>query len=482
MINLSSFYVDEPDLYFASKNRFRDPKGGLYLYGPYGKFESDPYFMTINAGIIGTSYSIGRIIDFFELIHNKIMAKSKGGIDFPGLGLEKQLKFEIKFPEHLHETISNKELAECEGIESRAERIRYILNIFDFLLESISQREPYPDIVYIPIGRNIINLCKKPGQIGDKITITHRRFTDELTQDQIIGDYDFHDIIKVFGMKHQIPTQVVLPNSLSLKENPRVQFLAQRAWNLSVASYYKAKGIPWKLAELDNETCYVGITFYRELDEHKNQVMRAAVAQLFLATGESIVLRGKPFIWNQVRKQPELNFEQSIDLNNKIIEAYRNTHKREPKRLVIHKSSPFKGDEVKGFLTAYDIVEEIDILSIRSSPIEWYRDGSYAIPRGTVIKSPDNKFYIFTLGYIPQLDTFPKPGIPIPLEITPSNLDTAERKMCKEILSLTKLNWNNADFCDQKPITLVASECVKDILSEARIQDIEIISQYRFYI
>jgi len=155
---------------------------------------------------------------------------------------------------------------------------------------------------------------------------------------------------------------------------------------------------------------------------------------------------------------------------------------RKPKRLVIHKSSFYSDFEMEGFLSAYDTVKEIDLLSIRSSPIDWYRDGTMAIPRGTVIKSPDNTYYVFTLGYIPQLDTFPKPGVPIPLEIRPSNLDSPDRKMCKAIMSLTKLNWNNANFCDQKPITLVASDSVKDILSEARIQDIEIISQYRYYI
>jgi hypothetical protein len=106
-------------------------------------------------------------------------------------------------------------------------------------------------------------------------------------------------------MKYKIPTQVILPNSLSLKENPRVQFLAQRAWNLTVASYYKAKGIPWKLAELDSVTCYAGISFYRELDENKNPTMRASIAQLFLATGESIVLRGNPFEW--IEQGKELN-------------------------------------------------------------------------------------------------------------------------------------------------------------------------------
>jgi len=349
-------------------------------------------------------------------------------------------------------------------------------------LGRISKKEPLPDLVYIPIPKEIIELCKKPGQVGDRITISDRRFTDELTEEQIIGDYDFHNIIKVYGMKYKIPTQVILPNSLSLKENPRVQFLAQRAWNLTVASYYKAKGIPWKLAELDSETCYAGISFYRELDENKNPTMRASIAQLFLATGESIVLRGNPFEWIEQGKEPKLTLEQTIELKDKIINAYIETHKSKPTRLVIHRRSMFQEQEINGFIDAYDVVAEIDLLSIKPSPLDWFRDGTYAIPRGTIITPPANIFYVFSLGYIPQLDTFPKPGIPVPLEVTPYNLDSPHRKMCQEILSLTKLNWNNADFCDQLPITLTAAERVGDILTEARIKDVEILSEYRYYI
>lgn len=482
MAEINTFFIKEPDLYFANKTRFKDPKGGLYLFGPYGKFENEEYLMTINAGIIGTSESISNTIAFFERIGNRILAKSVGGIHFPGIGLHKTLKLNIIFSPHLQEIITNKQIMQCEEIPDRSNRARFALNLIDNYLGSTSKKEPLPDLVYVPIPRKIIDLCKNPGQVGDHITIAHRRFSNELTEDQLIGDYDFHDIIKVMGMKHKIPTQVILPHSLSLKENPRVQFLAQRAWNLTVASYYKAKGIPWKLAELDSETCYAGIAFYRELDEEKNQTMRASIAQLFLATGESIVLRGNPFEWLERGKQPQLSLEQAVELKDKIIDAYIETHNTKPRRLVIHKTSIFQEQEINGFLEAYDVVDEIDLLSMRSSNLDWFRDGTYAIPRGTVIKSPEGEFYIFTLGYIPQLDTFPKPGIPIPIEVYPFTLDSPEQKMCKEILSLTKLNWNNADFCDQMPITITAAESVGDILSEARIRDVEILSEYRYYI
>ena len=56
--------------------------------------------------------------------------------------------------------------------------------------------------------------------------------------------------MKVLGMKHRLPTQFVLPTTLDMERKLFVQDLATRAWNLTVAAYYKHKGVPWKLAEL----------------------------------------------------------------------------------------------------------------------------------------------------------------------------------------------------------------------------------------
>lgn len=482
MTHLTSFYTPEPDLIFANKNRLKDPKAGLFLYGPYGKYaDAGSVSITANVGIIGTSESIGHTLDFFTQIHNKIPAKSVGGVDFPGLALEGRLRFEIKFDEQWQETITRQDLAECEKQDKRTEKALYALDLIEDRLASLHQKEPNPDVVFIAVPMEIIRMCKLPGQVGLRITLTHRRFGPTPTEEQMKGDYDFHNIIKVLGMKYRLPTQVILPTTLDLERKIGVQDLALRAWNLTVSTYYKSKGVPWKLTELESGTCYAGISFYRELDPKGKQSMRASVAQIFLHTGESLVLRGDPFEWSEWEPRPHLTEEQATALCKKIIDAYVKTHKERPERLVIHKSTEFTGEEKNGFLQADSAVKQTDLLTLTQSSIDWYRAGSYPVVRGTVIKTPGPEFYIFTLGYIPQLETFPKPGIPVPIRVRITNLDSPERKMCKEILSLTKLDWNNADFCDQIPITLLASDRIGDILSEARVRDIETSNEYRFY-
>src|SRR5262249_11767116 len=55
---------------------------------------------------------------------------------------------------------------------------------------------------------------------------------------------------------------------------------ATRAWNLHVALYYKAGGIPWRLQRnpTDLTTCYVGIACYQS---SSRDTLETSVAQVF---------------------------------------------------------------------------------------------------------------------------------------------------------------------------------------------------------
>ncbi|MGA3061548.1 MAG: hypothetical protein ABSD92_14460 [Candidatus Bathyarchaeia archaeon] len=311
MPNISSFYIPEPDLIFANKQRFKDPRAGLYLYGPYGQYGDASYVnITTNAGIIGTSKSIGKVIDFFDFLHNKIPGSGENSIDFPGLGLDGKLRHDIHFDDQWEQTIDKVNFEECQNKPGRIDRTLYLINLINDKLESIHGVVPNPDIVFIAPPVEFLKLCIIPGQKGLKITLANKRFGSELTEDQKKGDYDFHDIIKVLGMQHKLPTQFILPTTLDL-DRKLLQDPATRAWNLSVAVYYKTKGVPWKLAELEPDTCYAGISFYRECSAEGKQYMRAGVARVFLATGEALILKGDPFEWDNPGVQPHLNDEQA---------------------------------------------------------------------------------------------------------------------------------------------------------------------------
>ena len=483
MVQLSTFFIKEPQLIFGNNNKCEESKGGLFLYGPYGKYSGgEPTPIVADVGIVGTSKSISATTNFFNHIRNHIPAASVGGIHFPGLGVEGKLHFDIKFDEQWQELISTSDISEFKQIEKREDRIDYFLELIERKIKSIHSKQPNPTLTICALPLEMIRMLKTPEQKGYHITVTHRRFGKEgATAQQLKGDYDLHNIIKVFGIKYEMPTQLLLPHTLDITRVREVQDLATRAWNISMALYYKAKGIPWKIAQLEPGTCYAGISFYRELDDEGQPSMRASIAHLFLHTGECLVLTGEPFRWEESRTSPSLTEEQAQSIRTQLVEAYRSTHDQEPSRLVIYKKSIFSSEEKNGFLNGNDSVRQVDLLTVKSSSIDWYRNGKWPILRNTVIKCPGQEYFIFTLGFIQEMQTFPKPGIPIPIRVQVANLDSSETKMCKEILALSKLNWNNTDFSDQFPVTLSVSKTISEILSEARAREIKPTNQYRYY-
>jgi len=483
MVQLSTFHIQEQDLIFGQNNKCVEPKGGLFLFGPYGRYVSGEVVPIIaDVGIIGTSKSIGDTINFFDCIRRRIPAESAGGIDFPGLGVNRELRFDVKFDEQWQEVITSSDVSECRQIETRIERINYFLDLLEEKIRNLHRKEPSPMLTICALPLEFIKMCKSPEQRGYHIIITHRRFEKRrISPPQLKGDYDLHHIIKVFGMKYEMPTQVVLPHTLDVERKRSVQDLATRAWNISMALYYKSEGVPWKLAQLDPGTCYAGISFYRALDSEGVPTMRASIAHLFLHTGECLVLTGQPFSWADPSISPRLTEDQAKTIRSQMIKAYTEIHKQKPSRLVFYKKTMFTPEEKKGFLGAEDSIRQTDLLTVKNCSMRWYRNADWPPVRGTVIKCPGPEYLIFTLGFIQEMETFPKPRIPIPLRVQPFNLDSPEVKMCREILSLSKLNWNNANFCEQFPVTLSVSDTIKNILAESRACRINPSNQYRYY-
>jgi hypothetical protein len=480
---LSTIFIKEPKLIFGNQNECEESKGGLYLFGPYGKYSSgEATPIVADVGIIGTSKSISDTTNFFAFIRKPIHANSVGGIHFPGLGIEGKLHFDVQFDEQWQEPITAADIRECSELDLREDRIDFFLDLLEKKIKSIHSKHT-ATLVICALPIEMIRLLKSPEQEGYRITITHRRFEKKgITSQQLKGDYDLHNIIKVFGLKYEMPTQLMLPHTLDVAKTKGVQDLATRAWNVTMALYYKSKGIPWKIAQLETGTCYAGISFYRELDKDGTPSMKASITHLFLHTGECLVLTGEPFKWEESRTSPRLTEAQAKKIRDQIVTAFKNTHNQEPARLVIHKKTLFTDEEKRGFLQGKDdTVKQTDLLTIQSSSIDWYRKGKWPIVRNTVIKAPGPEYFIFTLGFIQEMHTFPKPGIPIPIRVQPSNLDSTETKMCQEILSLSKLNWNNTDFSDQFPVTLSVSDAISEILSEARARSIIPSDQYKYY-
>jgi hypothetical protein len=101
--------------------------------------------------------------------------------------------------------------------------------------------------------------------------------------------------------------------------------------------------------------------------------------------------------------------------------------------------------------------------------------------RGTVIILSARNYLMYTLGYIPYFRDYPGMRIPQPIEVVEHHGTSPAQDVCREILALTKLNWNSCAFASSVPITIRFARDVGRILTELP-KGIEPKTKYKFYI
>jgi hypothetical protein len=86
--------------------------------------------------------------------------------------------------------------------------------------------------------------------------------------------------------------------------------------------------------------------------------------------------------------------------------------------------------------------------------------------RGTRFRIGDLD-YLYTTGFIPALNEFHGVHVPSPVQVSDHvGKDTSREQLLREVLLLTKLNWNSAMFCGKLPVTLKFAELVDNIMKE----------------
>jgi hypothetical protein len=133
---------------------------------------------------------------------------------------------------------------------------------------------------------------------------------------------------------------------------------------------------------------------------------------------------------------------------------------------VVHKSSRFDHAEKEGFKKGLSSITEYDLVSVNfASDFRLFRKGQYPPLRGTLMSVGD-EHYLYTTGYIPELGKYPHAHVPVPLRIADHVGDSPLRVLLRELLILTKMNWNTANVDGAVPITLQFAKLVGEILKE----------------
>jgi hypothetical protein len=184
-------------------------------------------------------------------------------------------------------------------------------------------------------------------------------------------------------------------------------------------------------------------------------------------------------------RTPHLNSEDSVAILIQALKLYHDERKTMPARVVLHKSSYYTTEEIEGFKMAIEQerLAMTDMISIRPSNIRLFRNAEYPVLRGTHMPLGPSKHLLYTRGSIPFFETYPVLYVPRAIEIELDFVEQSTDMLCQEILSLTKMNWNNTQFDMRDPITLHAARRVGHILKYIPfdVPDSQIARRYSFY-
>lgn len=453
-------WLGEPNLAFAGGLTHIDPKVGIPAAGPWSRDQPN-HPTSITAGFIGTAESVAKARAW--------LSRAAEGVDgdddyHPFCGFRP----DGPFASHLRTDgpdakITANEIRQltADGLK-KLDGLNQLLDFIDDRLRQLADLDAPPAVVFITLP----------------VEITKRYWAVHQWNRGVETVWNLRAGIKARAMRYGLRTQLLQQETIESDLDAHTSALehpADLAWNLFTAVYFKAGGFPWAPVGLAEGTCHLGVTFYRPHGE--KSAMRTSVAQAFAENGDAFVLRGNPFEWKG--KWPHLPAEEAARLVGDVIDRYTKTMKRPPRRLVVHKQSRFFTEERAGFQDALSGYEYDLVALAPSTGVRLMRHGEYPPPRGTLVSLGDRR-YLYTTGYVPSLGRYPHGHVPAPVQITDHVGDTSSLDLMREVLLLTKMNWNSARFAERVPVTVRFANEVGAILRDLR-ENVTPEARYAFY-
>lgn len=483
-------YIEEPRLKFAYGQATEDSRDGLTLFGPYENTKG-----IIRVGVVGTKATIGLYSNFVAQMNKPIFTKSFGRPFYPGF----KSVFGIEWPEEpaLKLIIKQEDIDERLAINNLRERTYQLVSLYlDAIMKCIEEEETVIDIWYILVPNTVLTLCR-PKSYSGKASFDKKRIEEYnrgqislfAEEDEKLGEYiqmyesdsDFHDQLKARALFNRIsaPIQIMLESTLKFEgkrqgEEFNDDMKSHLAWTHSSSLYYKLGKLPWKLDAVRDGVCYVGLVFKRLQETSRQKGYACSAAQMFLDSGDGVVFRGNIGPWmSKNEKSFHLDRKSACSLLSIAIKSYKEKHDVYPKELFIHGRTAFSDDEWNGFLDAIQQSPETNLVGITIKENDGFKilkniedsKAQYGVLRGLSLVVDQKSGYLWTKGFIPKMETANHLEVAVPLHIEINRGEALIETVMRDILALTKLNYNACIYGDGIPVTLRFSDKIGDILT-----------------
>ncbi len=443
--------LKEPELEFV--NTFADrpfldsnPMRGLSNHKPYDSWQKDVLPQNVRLGVICPHTHTDRFNSFLQRLNTTIQANDNSDYIQPYTGFHSIYKTLLEIPD-----------SDTDKWIKTEDTPKDTINLAQSICRQAgSLADKYPGIVvviYIPAPWSIHKQFKHDGE-----------------------SFDLHNYIKAYAAQHSFTTQIIEEKTLS---DPMV---CEICWWLSLALFVKAMRIPWALASLDPDTAYAGIGYSVKTNSKGEVDIVLGCSHIYNAKGQGLRYKLSKVEQPQFdgKKNPYLTYEEAFKFGITIRELFVKSMDKLPRRVVIHKRTPFKKEEIEGITHALTQagIKNIDLITInyeynvkfiaQKVYYDNISDDSYPVSRGTCIKLSSRSALLWTHGVVPSIRDNRRyyPGgrcIPSPLKITKYYGKGDLATIASEIIGFTKMNWNSFNLYTKLPATIDTSNTLAQV-------------------
>ena len=316
---LSGFECNDPQLNFFNPQR---ETLATDFHPMRGLVENAPVDIPLNLKQIKSGISLGVICpqihnqSFFDfLLKLNTPCDVTANIDYviPFPGFYKAFKTDIEIP-----LVGGNKWKELDSLQ--ASNARQFCELITKKIDQLGALSVDVVVIYIP-----------------KEYECFTSYTDEAET------FDLHDYIKAYAAQKQIATQFVREKTIES------DLLCQIMWALSLAIYVKSNRIPWLVSNPQHHTAFAGIGYSVQNTSNGSNVV-IGCSHVYSADGQGLKYKLSKIsdVTFDKKRNPYLSENEAYKLGLNIKELFYNSFSEMPKRVVIHKRTPFKPEEIKG--------------------------------------------------------------------------------------------------------------------------------------